>query len=143
MATKWTQADIDAYNARQNQYQPVMIVEPIKKESSLKAYQALGRMKQGKMNETEKRYAGHLDLQKQSGDILEWWFEAMNLRLGDKCFYKVDFLVLTADHELQVHEVKGFWTDDALVKIKTAADKFPFRFVAIRWVKKAWDHRWF
>ena len=36
---------------------------------------------------------------------------------------------------LECHEVKGFWQDDAKVKIRCAAAKFPFRFVAMK--KKA------
>jgi hypothetical protein len=31
-----------------------------------------------------------------------------------------------------MHEVKGFWQDDARAKIKIAADLYPMRFVAIR-----------
>ena len=33
---------------------------------------------------------------------------------------------------LEFHEVKGFWRDDARVKIKVAAEHFPFKFVAVR-----------
>jgi hypothetical protein len=37
---------------------------------------------------------------------------------------------------LEAHEVKGFWTDDARVKIKVAADKYPLQFIAIRKIPK-------
>ena len=30
------------------------------------------------------------------------------------------------------HEVKGYWQDDAKVKIKVAAEMYPLRFVAVR-----------
>ena len=33
---------------------------------------------------------------------------------------------------------KGFWEDDARVKIKVAAEVFPFRFVAITRSKDGW-----
>jgi hypothetical protein len=33
---------------------------------------------------------------------------------------------------MEMHEVKGFWRDDARAKIKIAADAYPFRFFAIR-----------
>jgi hypothetical protein len=36
-----------------------------------------------------------------------------------------------ADGVLEMHEVKGFWQDDARVKIKVAASIYPFRFVAV------------
>jgi len=110
---------------------------------SAKQYQALGRMKSGKLNNTEKAYAAYLETKKMSGDILWYAFEPANLRLGDKCFYRVDFMVLTVKNELEVHEVKGFWTDDALVKIKVASELFPFRFIAVKKEKGEWDVREF
>lgn len=96
-----------------------------------KSVQALGRMKSGQMNKTEAAYAQHLDLLKRAGEIAYYSFDSINLRLADKTFYKPDFLVMKSDGQLEIHEVKGFWTDDAKVKIKVAADKFPFKFIAI------------
>jgi hypothetical protein len=95
-------------------------------------WQALGRMKQGRMNQTEKAYAAHLELRKAAGEVVWYAFEALKLRLADKTFYDTDFTVMLAGGELEVHEVKGFWTDDARVKIKVAAEKYPFRFIAIK-----------
>lgn len=112
-------------------------------KTSKERYEALGRMKAGKMNKTENHYAELLERRKQSGEVLEYWFEPMNLRLGENCFYKIDFLVLMANCKLEVHEVKGYWTDDALVKIKVAADKFPFTFKAYRLLKGQWEERLF
>lgn len=106
-------------------------------------YQALGRLKSGTMNKTEAKYAGYLETLKHAGEILWYSFEPANLRLGDKCFYKIDFMVLNRVGLIEVHEVKGFWTDDALVKIKVAAEKFPFRFVAIQQLKGQWVIREF
>lgn len=111
--------------------------------TSREKYEALGRMKSGKMNKTEKAYNNFLSIQKKFGAVLWFEFEPMNLRLADKCFYKVDFLVLTKDFNLEVHEVKGYWTDDALVKIKVAAEKFPFRFISKQLVKGEWITREF
>lgn len=35
--------------------------------------------------------------------------------------------------EMELHEVKGYWEDDARVKIKVAAEAFwMFRFIAIK-----------
>jgi hypothetical protein len=112
-------------------------------QTSKERYEALGRMKAGKMNKTETHYTEWLERKKQAGEVLEYWFEPMNLRLGDNCFYKIDFLVLMATSKLEVHEVKGYWTDDALVKIKVAADKFPFTFKAYRLIKGQWEERLF
>lgn len=96
------------------------------------AMQALGRLPAGTMNKTERSYAGHLEQQKQAGKVLWFAFEGVKLRLADNTFYTPDFAVMAADGVIELHEVKGFWTDDARVKIKVAADKFPFRFMAMK-----------
>ena len=38
---------------------------------------------------------------------------------------------MLADGQMEAHEVKGFWRDDARAKIKIAADQYPFRFIAV------------
>ena len=122
---KWTQQDIDRLGRKPQ-------------ATALQRYQALGRLKAGTMNKTEARYAKHLELQKSAGEILWYGFEVLKLRLADKCFYDTDFLVLRADGLLEIHEVKGFFTDDSKVKLKVAASQFPFRFVVIKLVKGQW-----
>ena len=106
-------------------------------------YQALGRIKGRKMNKTEAAYNRLLEVRKGTGEVLWYAFEAINLRIGDNCFYRVDFFVLNANRELEAHEVKGYWTDDALVKIKVAAENFPFKFIAARLIKGEWEVRQF
>jgi hypothetical protein len=93
---------------------------------------ALGRLKQGIMNATEAEYARELDLLKRAGDVVWYRFEGFKLRLADATFYTPDFAVMLCNGELQCHEVKGHWTDDARVKIKVAAEMYPFRFFAFK-----------
>jgi hypothetical protein len=93
---------------------------------------ALGRLKSGVMNKTESAYASRLELLKQSGEIVWYKFEGMKFRLADNTFYSPDFIVMLANGALQSHEVKGFWTDDARVKIKVAADMYPLEFLAVK-----------
>lgn len=93
---------------------------------------ALGRLKAGKMNQTEAAYAEHLRVLQHAGEILWFRFEGIKLRLADNTFYTPDFAVLAADGVMELHEVKGFWQDDARAKIKIAADQYPFRFIAVR-----------
>ncbi|KIQ21560.1 DUF1064 domain-containing protein [Xanthomonas campestris] len=95
-------------------------------------FQALGRLKTGALNKTEQAYAAHLELLRAAGQIVWHRFEGVKLRLADNTFYTPDFAVMAADGVLEMHEVKGFWTDDARVKIKVAADQYPFRFVAFK-----------
>lgn len=101
-----------------------------------KRMHALGRLKTGAMNGTEMQYANLLETKKQLGLILWYKFEGVKLRLADNTFYTPDFFVMDSNYQLQCHEVKGFWTDDARVKIKVAADMYPFKFVAVMKNKK-------
>lgn len=93
---------------------------------------ALGRLKTGQMNKTEAAYDNHLAALQAAGLILWRKFEGVKLRLADNTFYTPDFAVMRADGSMELHEVKGFWADDARVKIKVAADMYPFRFVAVK-----------
>ncbi|TAL90925.1 MAG: DUF1064 domain-containing protein [Candidimonas sp.] len=94
--------------------------------------QALGRLKTGVMNRTEAAYAQLLEQRKQAGEVLWFKFEGIKLRLADNTFYSADFFVMLASGELEAHEVKGHWLDDARAKIKIAADMYPFRFIAVK-----------
>ena len=92
---------------------------------------ALGRMKQGAMNKTEAAYARLLETRKSAGEIAWYKFEGLKFRLADNTFYTPDFAVMLSDGQIELHEVKGFWTDDARAKTKIAADMYPFQFVAV------------
>ena len=107
--------------------------------TAMQRFQALGRLKAGAMNRTEREYSQMLDLRKDAGEIAWWAFEPFKIRLADRTFYDVDFGVLLANGELEVHEVKGgFITDDGRVKVKVAAELFPARFFIVQKVKWAW-----
>ena len=93
---------------------------------------ALGRLPVGTMNKTEAAYDKHLWELRYAGEVLWHKFEAVKLRLADNTFYTCDFCILAKDGILEMHEVKGFWQDDARVKIKVAASLYPFRFVAVK-----------
>ncbi|MEQ6437199.1 DUF1064 domain-containing protein [Comamonas sp. w2-DMI] len=93
---------------------------------------ALGRLKAREMNKTEQAYHAHLAQRQHAGEVAWFEFEGIKLRLADSTFYTPDFAVMLADGRMQIHETKGFWTDDARVKIKVAAELYPFEFLAIR-----------
>jgi hypothetical protein len=91
------------------------------------------------MNQTEKRYAERLEALRINGTVRLWAFEKVKIRLADNTFYTPDFFVVMADDTIEFHETKGFWEDDARVKIKVAAETFPARFLAARLVKGVWE----
>lgn len=92
---------------------------------------ALGRLKTGERNKSEAAYERELEALRQAGEISWYKFEGVKLRLADNTFYTPDFAVMRASGEMEMHEVKGYWQDDARVKIKVAAELYPFRFVAV------------
>ena len=92
---------------------------------------ALGRLPAGKMNRTESAYAAHLETLRMAGEVAWWRFEGVKLRLADSTFYSPDFAVMLTGGIMEMHEVKGFWRDDARAKIKIAAEQYPFRFIAV------------
>ncbi len=96
------------------------------------AMYALGRLKTGAMNKTESAYSQYLETLRHAGEIVWFKFEGVKLRLADNTFYTPDFMVMGANGLIEMHEVKGFWMDDARAKIKIAADMYPFRFLAIK-----------
>ena len=93
---------------------------------------ALGRLKTGEMNKTEAEYNAHLEALKTAGEIVWFKFEGMKFRLADNTFFTPDFAVMLADGQLQAHEVKGHWEDDARVKVKVAAALYPIQFIAVQ-----------
>ena len=78
------------------------------------------------MNSLEQRWADHLDVLRAAGEIAEWRYEPLKLKLAGSTFYTPDFIVLHKDQHLSIDEVKGFWRDDARVKLKVAAEMFPW-----------------
>ncbi len=99
-----------------------------------KRLHALGRLKTGQMNKTESAYANHLELLKRAGQVVWYRFEGIKLRLAENCFITVDFAVMYASGQLEMHDVKGskrIFSDDARVKMKVAADAYPFVFKAV------------
>ena len=88
----------------------------------------------GKRSGLEVRYENHLELQREAREIKAWRSEPLGFRLAPNTFYHPDFMVTPLDPSkpIQFHEVKGFWRDDARVKIKVAAKEFPeFQFIAV------------
>jgi hypothetical protein len=90
------------------------------------------------MNRLEARYAQVLELRRRAGDILWYDYEVLKFKLAPRTYFTPDFPVLTV-LGLELHEVKGHWEDDARVKIKVAAQLFPFSFLAVQWCGETWQ----
>ncbi len=100
----------------------------------MKHPRARGRRKPGEMNGTERKMAEYLEVKRRAGEVLWYEFEKYTLKLATNTRYTPDFAVMLADYTLEFWEVKGFWRDDARVKIKVAASLFPHKFIGCRLV---------
>lgn len=106
-----------------------------KPPKGLRLYQAKGRLKEGQMNKTERRYFEYLKAEEAAGRVQKIWFESIKVKIADgACWYTPDFLVLKADSTLEFHEVKAnprIFQDDAKVKVKTTATNYPFKMIVV------------
>lgn len=93
------------------------------------------------MNGTEQRRGVELEALKRSGQIADWWFEGLTVKLADDLRYTPDFLIQHRDGSLWLEETKGFWREDAKAKCRMCAKLYPFPLRALVWNRKAggWD----
>jgi len=92
------------------------------------------------MNRAERAYAQHLDLLELAGEVRDWRFQPLKLRLAKGTWFTPDFQVILADGIPCLDDVKAVWRrkqadgtrvekihseDDATVKIKVAAEEYP------------------
>jgi len=94
------------------------------------------------MNKLETRYANRLKELILAGDIQEYTYETVKLKLAEKTWYTPDFMVILANGEVQFHETKAYMEEDANVKLKGIAEKFPaFTFILVKEERKQWVFR--
>lgn len=136
----WTEAELNRTKAGRAALSKKTVSN--KRPTAKVSMQQLGRLKQGQMNKTEAKYAEHLEMLKNTGKVIWYKFEGVRLKLAKATMYNPDFSVLTSSNEFELHEVKGYWEDDAKVKIKVASELYPFRFVAIHAVSKSKGGGW-
>jgi hypothetical protein len=116
------------------------------------------RREPGEMNKTEAAYAAHLGLLLRAGEIDGWEFEAIKLKLAKNTFFTPDFLVMAKDGVMELHDTKGTtkklrasgekeaapWIEeDAKIKLKLVAEKYPFRVYAVFKTGQGWTRQEF
>lgn len=84
------------------------------------------RRKPGEMNRMEAEWEQVLLLRKSSGQVQDFKFESVKMRLADLTWYTPDFCVINQQGEVEFHDVKGnLVQDDAKVKMKVFAEMYP------------------
>lgn len=141
MTEQWT---VDEYNEfNKTGQEPVKRATPRPSEEVKHRFTILSKgdtRQRGVMNKTESLYAAELDLARLAGEVADYWFNPMRLRLttamdGKGVYFTVDFMVLLHDGTTFIDEVKGSGIDNdaAIVRVKAAAEKFPlWRFRLIK-----------
>lgn len=92
----------------------------------------------GEPNKGEAAYGRLLEFEKQQGRVAWYGFEKIKFRIGKKCWLSVDYVVLFADMQIELIDVKGrkgngyYCRDDAKVKLRAVSSLFPFK-VAVVW----------
>lgn len=89
----------------------------------------------------EAAYASVLKARQYVGEVKAYWHHPFRLSLATKCSYQPDFMLLFPDGHIEVHEVKGYAREDAIVKLKVAARIFSlFTFILVTRKEGLWEH---
>lgn len=59
------------------------------------------------MNKLEARYGAYLETLKLAGEVLDYKFQALSLRLADNTFHRPDWYVMVKGGWEEIHETKG------------------------------------
>lgn len=86
----------------------------------------------------EERYYRHLIAQRNAGQIVEFWWKGFKFKVGEGAWYTPEAIVLGNDGYLQLHEVKGYKREAAMVRYKAARERYPLRCYLVRLVKGVW-----
>lgn len=141
MSLRWTEEQLADHVKRRSAID--VSAPPFKLPVNEAGMFALGRLPTGAMNKTELAYDAFLKAETHAGRVLWHKFEGIKLRLANNTFYTPDFAVLPRSGLIEIHETKGFWRDDARVKIKVAASIYPFKFVAVKKKSGGWEREEF
>lgn len=136
----------EAVTAALARVRPITVVGPTAGPTGITGnYSVLSQSaKRGKFwpyrNALERDYAFHLDGRKQQGEISDWKYEAVKLKIGEtRCWWTPDFFVLRGAFCAEFHECKGFMRQHARVKLESAKRQYPWaRFVLVRREKGEW-----
>lgn len=94
------------------------------------------------MTRIERDYGEHLLAQKAAGEVAWYGYEALTLKLADDCRFTVDWSVMLASGDMELHECKGpFAREDSIIKLRLAARLFPFRVVLVTRAGDQWNHK--
>ena len=134
----WTEDQYREYLDKRN----VVAEEPKAKRRKVTSEAEIARVctQDRYRSKTEERYAAHLDLMKKAGQIDDWAYEPVTLKLAPGVRYTPDFMIrCTFNKEIRFEELKGrkgtgfYSLPVSKIKIKMAASLFPFWNFSVVW----------
>lgn len=87
-----------------------------------------------KLNKTEAEFLALLKA--HTPEVATVHAQSVTFEIANGCRYTPDFVVFYPLGQVNAYEVKGFFRDDAAVKLKVAARTFPFVKWTLAWKKK-------
>lgn len=112
------------------------------------------RLPKGTMNKVEASYQEHLELLKRAGEIFDYRWESIKIKLADNTWFNPDFIVFAQDGTVELHDTKGTkkvtrangdresvpWIEeDAKLKLKVVAELWPFRIYSVFKTPEGWQ----
>lgn len=76
-------------------------------------------------SQLEAEYAGVLELRKRAGDIVDYGYERIKLRLPGDIWYCPDWDVLRPDGGVELIETKGWMREVARDRLRSAIEAYP------------------
>lgn len=110
-----------AYNSKSESFKKINphLFNPSKLQVEVKPTERRLRQNSSGLNKTEAQYLAILEMLHD-----QVFSQSITLKLGNGVRYTPDFCVWS-EGRMIAYEVKGFMRDDAAVKIKVAASRFP------------------
>ena len=87
------------------------------------------RARKAYRSQWEAEYAGTLETRKRAGEIVDYGYERMTLRLPGDVRYTPDFDAVLPDGIIEMHEVKGMLREVARDRLRSAVATYPH----LRW----------
>lgn len=132
----WTKEQLSDYERRSLKTDAPKAIEPVS-HPVVDGMWVAPSTDEAKLNKTEAAYLRYL----RALNPRYLGIQNITLKLADDCRYTPDFFAIDNMGVLHAREVKGFWRDDAKVKIKVAARLFPFiKFTVATKTKDGWSH---
>jgi hypothetical protein len=144
---RWTEEELAAHQARVGLRGAASCADvsrpPFKLPNNQAGAFALGRLPTGTMNKTEAAYDAYLQTLHHTGESSGTSSRASSCGSRTTLSTPATSPFCPDPACSKCTNAKGFWQDDAKVKIKVAASIYPFKFIAVKKIKGGWEQEEF